>query len=707
MRASTAAMLALTALLFVFYAPILAGKVMVDRDLFRLFIPDAHFLRTSLLSLEWPLWNPHQRLGQPFAATLYSQVYYPLHVILVLLLAPAAALSVQIIVHVTLLAVGAYAACRAFGLDRVPSWVAAGAAGFTPLLSQMTSQLNILSAIAWTGFQLVALRQLSLAPSPRTFALATLSFAASITCGSPEMLLLQLALGALLVVLHQPRRNRLLAALTPVAASLMTLVVLLPAAELALRSTRTTAMADATSWSASFLDLGSIAVLSPRGVPRADFLPTTTMGVSVVFLAALALTNLRRTRAAWPFAIAASALLILSLGRHFAPSVLLLGLPPLSLFRYPSRYLVGAAFCIAVLAGFGAQSLAGLHHRRIAWAFAGVVGVQLLVLVAGAVPAQIFWAVIFTLAVAAAAYLRSVTLLAAICAIELVAARFYLSAPGWLPISRVDHPSAMAPKIDRSEGARVSIDLAGFAADRLVENSRDALIPLRWVEEGLEAFEGYGAPEPKLFTQLTEQFTLPRTLYDLASVRTFVRAGPPPFERLTPVPATEGLPRIYLSTSALPRAFVVTAARITTDAEAARLLSQSGWDPTAVVLVSSGAPVENAPRCESTVLRTVLSPREQHYDTVACADGQLFISDSFFPGWEATVDGAPAPIVRANLLFRAVRVTAGAHHVVMRYAPWTSRVGAIVSLLSVALALLAVGWPSRRRVVGEAAGDPP
>jgi uncharacterized membrane protein YfhO len=62
----------------------------------------------------------------------------------------------------------------------------------------------------------------------------------------------------------------------------------------------------------------------------------------------------------------------------------------------------------------------------------------------------------------------------------------------------------------------------------------------------------------------------------------------------------------------------------------------------------------------------------------------LVVTDTFEPSWRASVDGAPAPILRANAMFRAVRVSAGEHEVVFRYLPTSFVVGSILSLLAIA-----------------------
>ena len=49
--------------------------------------------------------------------------------------------------------------------------------------------------------------------------------------------------------------------------------------------------------------------------------------------------------------------------------------------------------------------------------------------------------------------------------------------------------------------------------------------------------------------------------------------------------------------------------------------------------------------------------------------GLLVLSDAYYPGWQATVDGEAAPIYPTNVLFRGVPVPAGEHAVIFTYAP--------------------------------------
>lgn len=71
------------------------------------------------------------------------------------------------------------------------------------------------------------------------------------------------------------------------------------------------------------------------------------------------------------------------------------------------------------------------------------------------------------------------------------------------------------------------------------------------------------------------------------------------------------------------------------------------------------------------------------------AAGIVVLADTFAPGWRAEVNGARAPVLKVNGLFRGVAVDAGENTVVFRYRPRDFYVGLAISLLTAAaLALL-------------------
>lgn len=58
-------------------------------------------------------------------------------------------------------------------------------------------------------------------------------------------------------------------------------------------------------------------------------------------------------------------------------------------------------------------------------------------------------------------------------------------------------------------------------------------------------------------------------------------------------------------------------------------------------------------------------------DVTTDRDGLLVLHDLYYPGWEALIDGTPAPIVKANILFRGVPTPRGTHRVEFLFRPFS------------------------------------
>jgi uncharacterized membrane protein YfhO len=84
----------------------------------------------------------------------------------------------------------------------------------------------------------------------------------------------------------------------------------------------------------------------------------------------------------------------------------------------------------------------------------------------------------------------------------------------------------------------------------------------------------------------------------------------------------------------------------------------------------------------------------------------LLITDTYDPGWKATVDGEPVEIIPANLAFRAVAVPAGEHLVRLHFTHGGLRTGRWLMCLGLAILLaLIVACAACRRP--RMAGHPP
>lgn len=149
---------------------------------------------------------------------------------------------------------------------------------------------------------------------------------------------------------------------------------------------------------------------------------------------------------------------------------------------------------------------------------------------------------------------------------------------------------------------------------------------------------------------------------------------------------TAGGQLVLENPTALPRAWVaydwrtatgqLNAAATTAASSTAQLHSQP------VLEGVPSAPVSAAPPAPSAV--SFLADRDEYVSLRADVrrSGYLVLDDSYYPGWQATVDGHPAKIVPADENFRAVAVTAGVHTIDFRYRPASFRIGALLSILA-------------------------
>jgi hypothetical protein len=150
--------------------------------------------------------------------------------------------------------------------------------------------------------------------------------------------------------------------------------------------------------------------------------------------------------------------------------------------------------------------------------------------------------------------------------------------------------------------------------------------------------------------------------------------------------------KVYERRTAPGRAWLVHGLRpVQDDSAALRELADPGFDPRTTVVVPGEAPARSPAGAAPGESLTIVSYEPER--VVLRADvkrpASLVLADAAFPGWEATVDGTPAPVLRANLMFRAVALQPGSHEIAFSYRPTSWRWGLIISLgMLVLLALL-------------------
>ncbi len=172
--------------------------------------------------------------------------------------------------------------------------------------------------------------------------------------------------------------------------------------------------------------------------------------------------------------------------------------------------------------------------------------------------------------------------------------------------------------------------------------------------------------------------------------------------------------KLYRNRNPLPRAWLVRDHRVLDEKSILTILSGKEFNPRKEVLLEEkpGINPANPPLAKSVRLETkggesggkdveVISEGNNRLQLLVEAkeDSLLVLSDTYFPGWKACLDGNPVKIFRANYNFRAVSVPPGKHEVEFVYHPMSVKLGALGTFLGI-IGILVMGFSSRlkRRV---------
>lgn len=661
------------------------------------YLPNAEYLGARLARGELPLWNPQQAAGIPFLATLQVGALYPPNWLHALLPAPSAFLVLAVL-HLMLAAVLTGALAQALGAGAAGSALAALAYGGSVQIVGAVWSPPVLYAAAWAPGLFLAVERATARPGARSAVGLAAVLALCVLSGWPYVLAIT-ALGAalyaapLLVAATLRQRRPPAAALAALTAGVLAGVVLAGpqlAASLELLAHSVRALGSLVEAQAigggvsrphqpsAFLEL-----LTARGYN--DGVP----GWPCLILAALAVILPGPARGRALALLAAGAVGLLASFPESTPVFAWLReLPVYADFRFPFRYRLLPTLALAVAAGVGLGQLQRALAPRPRLSRGIALGALALELGTVTLPT------LTQLPPFARSWPAPVGFAAELAAGSGVALG---PAPG-----RV-YWAGRAERLRSPGDLRVIHDLEPLSLARSAEL-------LTYFETGrprtlltLPASDAPGrdAVAPPFFGKLVLPDAGARAaILDLFSVGTVVAAQPPGWlaSRYQRRSADSAELAVFANPGALPRAYRVARALPEPGALAAglRTLTAPDFDPTRLVLLDAPPPLLLAGRGESPpALRPVAieldAPEQIRLRSDGPEPGVVVLSDAYYPGWEASVDGAPAPLLRANLGFRGVAVPAGSHLVELRYRPaWLPAAGA--AALATALLCIALAW---------------
>ncbi len=211
---------------------------------------------------------------------------------------------------------------------------------------------------------------------------------------------------------------------------------------------------------------------------------------------------------------------------------------------------------------------------------------------------------------------------------------------------------------------------------------------------GIDSLGGYLASLPANFVAMGAHGERTRMLLGVAYD---VRAKPAHPEQQLLYQGREGV-NVYYNPGAFPRVWSVhEVVRVESERFIGPYLADPNFDLARKAFVVGEAPPALEKSSDNDVVRLVRrEPNVVRIDADMRSRGMVVLSDAFFPGWRATLDGQPARIWSVYGGLRGVVASAGRHRIEMRYRPWSVLAGGLLTAVGMAGACL-LALVGRRR----------
>jgi hypothetical protein len=151
----------------------------------------------------------------------------------------------------------------------------------------------------------------------------------------------------------------------------------------------------------------------------------------------------------------------------------------------------------------------------------------------------------------------------------------------------------------------------------------------------------------------------------------------------------------------LPRAFFVKEKMVLDRKGILEYMKSPSFCPEKEVILEEEPKEMKNVKCKMKNIKckiTEYEPNRVVIDVDVPSNGFLFLSDTYYPGWKAYVDGKETKIYKANYCFRAVQVEKGRHKVEFSYLPGVFIIGLIGTVISIVIILLFIILPNKTKL---------
>jgi hypothetical protein len=735
-------------LVIIFFRDILLRNAYLWEDFLYQYYPFRNFAAVSIAQGQLPLWNPYTFSGNPFQADIQSALFYIPNLLLTLFVSGGRLsfywVEVLLIVHFMIAGVGTYYLVREFGLHRVFALFSGLVYALSGYMITHAIHLPIISQIAWFPIVLLLFRRSLMQKSILYMIIAGLVLGHAVLAGFPQLSLYiffflfvyflfeyfsDLKHDGFLKSIPLP----LLGAGTIAIAIGFAAIQLLPTMELAPYSQRAEitfekSLEGALSWGQLFT------LLAPKLFGSTDAQGSTYfgpgqywaywescfyIGIPALIVSLFSLIHIRRNKYVvffWTIAIFSA---LYALGDYFILHKLFFNyVPGFSKFRSIGRITVYFTLGGAVLSGFGLQAIVEAVQSNARMIKRGV-----LIIIAGAV---VFWilgqvgifqphnqrqnieqvqslinreftkSTVLLLVTATIIYLLGlrkiggVVVMAALIAVQFVDVHMFGFDQNNGTMNPDEYYNRTARVVDvlRRDGEKEYFRINARLGGAMILDRNQGMIDRIFMMEG--------------YTPLVLQRIFPPAVSwdqtcDMLNAKYRVVVD-------------EKQRRIDLTTASTytPRAYFVYSAKVIPDEKKVKATMESmefnPWE-TVVVEEDPHFPLtESHDTTRGTADITSYELTKISLDVSTPRNGFLVLSEIYYPGWVAYVDGVSQNVYRADWSLRAIPVTAGIHKIQVNYEPQPFRRGMWISFATIAVSIIGIVliiMPRRSRSHGE------
>lgn len=732
--------------LCLFFREALAGRRTLVWDAADYFYPLFFSVSEALRQWRLPLWTPYLFSGFPTIGNIEAQTFYPLN----LLFLPFSAFTpyvvyLSIIFHCFIAGISMYFLAKRFTGNRMSGFLAATAYMYSGFFIGHVQHVTMIEVMAWLPLVFLLLDEAIETERLRYSIAAGLVLGISILAGHPQTshaMIVVLAIHALWRGSGAARqqgtwRPFLLStrafSCCLLIAVLLAAVQLLPTMELtreAVRGAPVTFETAARSGQFSLAELLSLLVPNYFGAISQPYWGTLDISQSILYIGVVPLFCASyallagRSRKVLYWAILAGASLLLALGEHGPLFRLFYAVfPGFKYFRSPAHTVFVFSFFAALLAGYGFGELCANLRKKVFWGLVAVWAlIGLAVYLFGPAPSGLmaetakrnllfglgaFGATLALATAIVAAGNRFVRLGGYSAALLLLVAfaDCYLHFASAETSGIAASPAYVAHVPTRITQIRAASGITSVAAPSTILNAsemQNGLFRVYTRPEGILGTSPFGFNRAMIHRtflvggfeplELSRQRTLISslssanlvTLLQLLNVKYISTLGADD-ERFETVP-----PAVYV-----PRVNFVANARFFAEDEPL-LQAMRTFDPRREVLISGSGTDLVGGQLDDTKWRAEVERYEDNHVRIRATspgDGYLVLSDAYYPGWTARVDGVPVPLLRANYHFRTVALPKGEHVVAFDFSSRTLMVGGIITGLTLLLSLAFLAGP--------------